>query len=84
MTSCPQHWPTTHLLNSIPYFDSTQIFPCQYAGTIASNADGSHQLFYWMYAAANVKEKPIAIWLNGGPGSSSTLANFMFNGPMRI
>ena len=37
-----------------------------------------------MYAADNAKEKSIAIWLNGGPGSSSTLANFMFNGPMRI
>ena len=36
-----------------------------------------------MYPAADA-DAPIAIWLNGGPGASSSLANFLFNGPMRI
>jgi carboxypeptidase C (cathepsin A) len=29
-------------------------------------------------------DAPIAIFLNGGPGASSTFANFLMNGPMRI
>ena len=36
-----------------------------------------------MYPATN-KDAPVAVWLNGGPGASSTFANFLFNGPMRI
>ena len=36
-----------------------------------------------MYPATN-KDAPVAIWLNGGPGASSTFANFLFSGPMRI
>lgn len=27
---------------------------------------------------------PIILWLNGGPGSSSTFANFLENGPQKI
>ena len=55
-----------------------------YAGTLPSNDDGTHQLFYWMYPAADFDNAPLAIWLNGGPGASSTFANFLMNGPMRI
>lgn len=29
-------------------------------------------------------EAPVAVWLNGGPGASSTFANFLLNGPMGI
>jgi len=30
------------------------------------------------------KNTPVAIWLNGGPGASSTFANFLLNGPLHI
>lgn len=50
---------------------------------MASNDDGSHQLFFWMYRNADAA-KPLAIWINGGPGSSSTFGNFLENGPMTI
>ena len=41
-------------------------------------------MFYWMYPAEDFENAPIAIWLNGGPGKSSTFANFLLNGPLRI
>lgn len=59
------------------------LWPCQYAGTLASNESGTHQLFFWMYRNAEA-DKPLAIWINGGPGSSSTFGNFLENGPMTI
>ena len=38
-----------------------------------------------MYPTASTDEHtPVIIWLNGGPGASSMLANFLFSGPMRI
>jgi len=40
-------------------------------------------MFYWMYPAVSASS-PITIFLNGGPGASSTFANFLMNGPMRI
>ena len=64
-------------------FLGTDTWPCSFAGTLAGNEDGSHQLFFWMYPAVNA-DAPVAVWLNGGPGASSMLANFLFSGPLRI
>ena len=36
-----------------------------------------------MYPAVD-PNAPVAIWLNGGPGASSTFANFLFSSPLRI
>jgi len=36
-----------------------------------------------MYPAISA-DAPVVVWLNGGPGASSTLANFVFHGPLRI
>ena len=64
--------------------------PCMHAGFIESDqsTSKSRNLFYWMYKTNNWndtdKTTPIAIWLNGGPGASSTFANFLLNGPLRI
>jgi len=40
-------------------------------------------LFFWIYPAEDA-DAPVTIWLNGGPGASSTFANFLFNSPLRI
>jgi len=67
----------------LPYFREGQEQPASCAGTVSSNEDGSHQLFYWMFPAEN-DDAPVALWLNGGPGASSSFANFLMNGPMRM
>jgi carboxypeptidase C (cathepsin A) len=38
-----------------------------------------------MYPTTNEdSDAPAIFWLNGGPGASSMLANFLFSGPLRI
>jgi len=61
-------------------------FPCMHAGFVKSNntAGVDHNLFYWMYKTANWTTQPVTIFLNGGPGASSTFANFLLNGPLQI
>nr|AYV99579.1 venom polypeptide [Dolopus genitalis] len=50
--------------------------------------DGAH-LFYWLYyttaQVSNYTERPLAIWLQGGPGGSSTgYGNFEELGPLTL
>jgi hypothetical protein len=50
--------------------------------------DGAH-MFYWMfYTTAPVKEyteRPLIVWLQGGPGGSSTgIGNFEILGPLDL
>ena len=37
-----------------------------------------------MYKTQDWATKPVTIFLNGGPGASSTFANFLLNGPLKI
>jgi len=55
-----------------------------HAGFIKGSNTADHNLFYWMYKTTNWTEKPVTIFLNGGPGASSTFANFLLNGPLKI
>ncbi|KAI9236927.1 MAG: Alpha/Beta hydrolase protein [Podila humilis] len=42
--------------------------------------------FYWFFPAIKpkVKDPPLIIWLQGGPGSSSMIGLFFENGPIRV
>jgi carboxypeptidase C (cathepsin A) len=76
---------SAHYVGQLPYWKSIDgsEHPCSYAGTLVSNEAHSHHTFYWMYPNED-PEAPLAIWLNGGPGASSTFANFLLNGPLGI
>lgn len=45
-----------------------------------------NRLFYWMYKTENwnASQTPLVIYMNGGPGLSSSIGNFLFNGVLNI
>ena len=46
----------------------------QHAGFINVNATQNRNLFYWFFEArAEPMEKPVVLWLQGGPGARSVV-----------
>lgn len=49
------------------------------------NPKTGSNLFFWYFPAQNGRpDAPTVLWLQGGPGGSSLMGNFVENGPFAV
>lgn len=72
------------LISELPG-EKQHIIPKQYGGYITTDeANGRALYYYFVQAETNPSSRPLALWLNGGPGCSSLgYGAFMEHGPFR-
>ena len=58
-----------------------------YSGHISLDGDENKHYFYWFIRHRDESPenpKPLALWINGGPGASGMYGLFLENGPLRL
>ncbi|KAF9029483.1 serine carboxypeptidase [Hymenopellis radicata] len=62
-----------------------EMTPDVYQSSGYVNLTETEAIFFWYFAARNhAEDAPLALWFNGGPGSSSMIGLFQELGPCRI
>ena len=76
--------PFVRNLSTFRLYERFHLCAAQYSGYL--NATDGTRLHYWFAVASegNWKTKPVVLWLNGGPGSSSLLGWLQELGPLLI